>query len=164
MRLLVGLTVAASILAACEDNRVYQEYIDFEQRYWRVDDKPAFVFNIKDTSRKYNLYCNIRNAVSYPYSRLFVAYSLQDSTGKEIRKDMMNEFLFDAKTGKPFGTSGLGDLYDHQFLLVKDCAFQHTGKYKITFEQFMRTDTLQGILAVGLQIENATQKTGDDDE
>jgi gliding motility-associated lipoprotein GldH len=67
----------------------------------------------------------------------------------------MTEFLFDAKTGKPFGKSGIGDLYDHQFLLLQDYQFITAGKYHLELEQFMRQDTLPGILAVGVRVEKA---------
>ena len=58
------------------------------------------------------------------------------------------------KTGKPFGTSGLGDIYDHRFELLKDYQFPTRGKYRIKLEQMMRMDTLHGILAVGVRVEN----------
>jgi len=153
-RLLIVLSMAI-VLTACDDKRVYEEYTDFDKRYWMVTDKPAFEFEVPDTRQPYNVYCNIRNSNAYPYSRLFVTYYLQDSTGRELRKNMINEYLFDAKTGKPFGRSGLGDLYDQRFLLLKDHRFDKPGKYKVQFEQFMRTDTLQGIVAVGLRVEKA---------
>jgi gliding motility-associated lipoprotein GldH len=68
---------------------------------------------------------------------------------------MINSFLFDEKTGKPNGNSGLGDIYDQQFLLLKDYAFTQPGDYTIQFEQFMRTDSLQGVLAIGVRVEKS---------
>lgn len=153
MRFLSALAVTALILGACNDSRVYQEYKDFQEPYWLVTDKPEFEFIIEHPEQQYNLYCNIRNSVSYPYSRLFVTYSLQDSTGNDLHKALFSDFLFEPKSGKPFGSSGLGDLYDHEFLLLKNYQFKYAGKYKMKFEQFMRTDTLEGIFAVGLKIE-----------
>jgi gliding motility-associated lipoprotein GldH len=84
---------------------------------------------------------------------LFLNYALTDSAGVPVKTNLMNEFLFDAKSGEPFGESGLGDIYDHQFLLLKDFQFKNPGKYVMTFEQQMRADTLQGILAVGVRVE-----------
>jgi gliding motility-associated lipoprotein GldH len=155
MRIVGVLIVLGVMAAACDNTRVYEKYVDFDQRYWVVNEKPEFEFQIADTSRKYTIYSNVRNSVSYPWSRLFVTYYLQDSTGRDIRKDLINEYLFDVRSGKPFGESGLGDIYDHQFLLLKDYRFSQPGKYKMKFEQFMRTDTLQGILAVGLRVERS---------
>jgi gliding motility-associated lipoprotein GldH len=143
------------IMASCDDQRVYQEYNDFDQRYWLVNEQPSFEFTINDTATAYNIYCNIRNSTVYPYSRLFVNYTLQDSSGRELQKKLLNEFLFEAKTGKPFGKSGLGDLYDHQFTMIKNHRFQKAGTYRVKFEQFMRQDTLDGILSVGLRVEKA---------
>lgn len=143
-------------MASCDDQRVYQDYRDFKSRYWVASEQPSFEFSINDTATAYNLYCHIRNSTVYPYSRLFINYSLQDSSGNELQKNLLNEYLFEAKTGKPFGKSGLGDLYDHQFLIAKNKHFQKQGMYKVKFEQFMRTDTLEGILSVGLRVEKAT--------
>lgn len=154
MRVLIALCIAA-IAIACDDTRVYEQITDLEKRQWVVTDKPHFEFQIDDINQKYNLYGNIRNAVSYPYARFFFTYYLQDSSGVEIQKKLMTEFLFDQKTGKPLGKGGIGDLYDHRFLLLGDYQFKSKGKYRVEFEQFMRLDTLPGIFAVGLRVEKS---------
>ena len=63
--------------------------------------------------------------------------------------------LFDDKTGEPLGESGLGDIYQHRIPVKMNHRFDYAGKYKVSFEQFMRTDTLSGILGVGLRVERA---------
>ena len=153
MRVLLALCVAAMVLSACDDTRVYEQISDFENRQWISTDKPQFEFIIKDINQRYNVYSDIRNSVSYPYSRFFFTYYLQDSTGTDLQKRLITEFLFDAKTGKPYGKSGIGDLYDHRFLLLENYQFQYEGKYRVVFEQFMRMDTLPGIMSVGLRVE-----------
>jgi gliding motility-associated lipoprotein GldH len=155
MRAFLVLLIAAVLLFGCDDTRVYEQISDFESRQWIITEKPQFEFTIDDVNERYNLYSNIRNSVSYPYSRFFLTYYLQDSTGAEIKKELVGEHLFDASTGRPYGRSGIGDLYDHRFLLLKDYQFQNKGKYRVVFEQFMRMDTLPGILSVGLRVERA---------
>ncbi|MBA4057153.1 MAG: gliding motility lipoprotein GldH [Marivirga sp.] len=155
MRILPALCISVLFLTGCDDTRVFEQITDFEKRQWLIAEKPQFEFDIENINVKYNLYGDIRNSVSYPYSRFFFTYYLQDSTGVELQSKLMTEFLFDAKTGKPFGKSGIGDLYDHRFLLLRNYQFKHKGTYKVTFEQFMRMDTLPGILAVGLRVEKA---------
>jgi gliding motility-associated lipoprotein GldH len=153
MRSLIAITMLAVGLAACDSARVYEEIVDFDQRQWLASDIPAFEFDIIDTRTRYNIYADFRNAVSYPYARLFYTFELKDSTGLSIQKELKSEFLFDAKTGKPFGKSGIGDLYDHRFPLLTNHQFTSAGQYQITLEQFMRMDTLQGVLAVGIRVE-----------
>ncbi len=146
------------VLFSCDSNRVYEKNQDLEQRVWLSTEQPAFEFTVQDTTTAYNLYCNIRNSVTYPYSRIFINYSLQDSTGASATKSMISAFLFEEKTGKPFGTSGLGDVYDHQVPLLKNYSFKKSGKHVMKFDQFMRTDTLQGILAVGFRMETVVNE------
>jgi gliding motility-associated lipoprotein GldH len=152
MRLLVAL-VASVILFSCDDERLYEKNVSFNNRIWRQADKAEFEFTIDDNAAPYNLYLNVRNSVDYPYSRIFINYKLQDSLGMVLEKQLLNSTLFDVKTGKPYGTSGLGDIYDHQILVKKNHLFPNKGNYKISFEQFMRKDTLDGVLAVGLRVE-----------
>jgi gliding motility-associated lipoprotein GldH len=158
MRVLFLLCLLSILLVACDKARVYEQNTDFPQRHWIVSDKPEFEFTIERTMDKYMLYANIRNTVSYPYARLFFTYYLLDSTGTELQKKLVTQYLFDAKTGKPLGSSGLGDIYDHRFELLKDYQFKYPGKYRVKLEQFMRVDTLQGILAAGLRVENSANQ------
>lgn len=153
MRIAGYLLLGIMTLTSCDENRVYEKNEDLPQRQWMVTQRPEFEFLITNTDVRYNLYCNVRNEISYPYSRLFYTYYLRDSTGAELRTALNSHFLFDKKTGEPFGRSGLGDIYDHQFLLLENFEFRKPGKYAVQFEQFMRKDTLQGILSVGLRVE-----------
>jgi gliding motility-associated lipoprotein GldH len=158
MRFAWVFALAGMLLLACDDSRVYEKNVDFDQHMWLVGHKPEFDFQIADTTQPYNLYCNIRNSVAYPYSRLFFTYYLQDSIGLTLKKDLVNYTLFDAKTGKPEGASGLGDIYDQQIPILKNHKFSYVGTHKIKFEQFMRRDSLEGIFAVGVRIEKAVNE------
>jgi gliding motility-associated lipoprotein GldH len=154
MRIFILAGIIAMMVMGCDQSRVYEQNTDFNERYWIVNEKPEFEFTIEKPADKYTLYGNIRNSISYPYARIFFNYILLDSTGTQVEKKLVGQHLFDSKTGKPFGNSGLGDIYDHRFELLKNYQFKHRGRYKIRFEQQMRVDTLQGILAVGLRVEN----------
>lgn len=155
MRISVILSTIV-LLSSCDDSRVYEKNYDFKEREWLANESPSFEFTVSD-KQSFNLYFNLRNTVAYPYSRIFINYTLKDSTGLALKKEMIKTFLFDEKTGEPIGSSGLGDIYDQQILLLKDYNFKQPGTYTVQFEQFMRTDTLQGVLAVGLRVESVTK-------
>lgn len=146
------------LFASCDETRLYESNIDFESRQWLVQDKPVFTFVIPDTTLRYTLYCNVRNTEYYPNARLFFTYYLQDSTNQVLKTKLVSKFLFDSKTGAPFGSSVMGDIFAHQIPLLQNHRFQHTGNYSVVFEQFMRTDTLEGILTVGLRVERSTEE------
>lgn len=153
MRSFFGFTALIVILFSCDESRVYERNVDFNSRQWLISEKPEFEFEISDTLQTYNLFCNVRNSLDYPFARIFVRYYLQDSAGNILEKELVRQLLFDEKTGKPYGESGLGDLYDHRIPLINNYRFPYRGKYRIAFEQFMRTDTLSGVLAVGVRVE-----------
>ena len=155
MRSIFGFAIITVFLLSCDDERLYEKNTDFNSRFWFVNEKPEFEFEIPDSLQTYNLYCNVRNSLDYPYARIFLTYHLQDSSGTLLEKKLVSHMLFDEKTGEPFGESGLGDLYDHRILLKENQHFPYSGKFRIAFEQYMRTDTLAGILAVGLRVERA---------
>lgn len=152
MRNLVTVTLML-ILTACDSSRIYEKNHDFTQRWWIATEQPEFDFEITDYTQPCNLYFNVRNESVYPYANLYVTWHLLDSTGNELHQKLFTNFLFDKKTGKPLGQSGIGDIYDHRFLLLGNHVFPYNGQYTLRFEQFMRTDTLKGILAVGVRVE-----------
>lgn len=158
MKIILPVLVLTVFLTGCDESRVYEKNYDIENRTWRINDKPEFEFDITENQGSYNLYCDIRNAVAFPYSRLFFNYYLVDSAGVTLKKELKEVMLFDPKTGKPFGQSGLGDIYDHRIQILKGYHFPYNGAFKVRFEQYMRTDTLQGILAVGLRIEKNAEE------
>lgn len=158
MRLSVLFLFVLFIMSRCDDRRIYEYSHDFKERAWHVADTSRFEFAIKDTGKKYNVFYIVRNSLDYPYARLFVQYAMRDTTGVEIHKKLVTSYLFDQKTGKPFGQSGLGDIFDHRFILEDHFEFQRPGTYEVTLQQSMRLDTLPGILSVGVRIEEAEEK------
>jgi gliding motility-associated lipoprotein GldH len=93
--------------------------------------------------------------LEFPFSRIFVTYQLQDSTNNQLQSNLVSTYLFDQKSGRPNGSSGLGDLFDHRISLLRNYHFERPGVYNISLEQFNRQDTLQGVLAVGVRVEVA---------
>ena len=154
MRIYFSIAVSV-LLLGCDSKRVFEDNHEFQQRSWKTTDQVQFDFQIADTSRKYNVLMNIRNSLDYPYARIFVNYDLVKQDNISLSQKMIAEYLFDQKTGKPFGTSGIGDIYDHQIPLLKNYSFEKAGSYKIKLNQFMRMDTIAGILAVGIRVEKA---------
>lgn len=146
------------LLFSCDSDRLFEQNVTLENRYWRIDEPVTFDFKVEDSSKPYTIYYNVRNSLEYPYARLFIQYTLSDSTGLQIDKKLNSQFLFDQKTGIPLGQSGVGDVFDHQFLILEKHVFDYPGKYKLTIEQYNRQDTLRGILAIGARLETFKTK------
>ncbi len=157
MRIYFVVVIFIFLFFSCGNQRVFEDNIEFAERAWKISEPAKFDFQITDTLKKYNLLMDVRNSLEYPYARLFVNYKLTKDSSV-LSKEMIAAYLFDQKTGKPLGSSGLGDLYDHQFFILKNYSFKKPGRYQMKLEQFMRLDTIPGIIAVGLRVEEAEGK------
>ena len=140
-------------LFSCDSSRLYDENFDFEDRSWMTSVEPEFEFYIDDIDVGYDLFVNVRNETSYPNANLYFTYFLKDSTGRVLEEKLISEFLFDSKSGKPFGKTVLGDIFDHRFSLLQNYRFPQPGKYTVSYAHSMRTDTLRGVLAIGLRVD-----------
>jgi gliding motility-associated lipoprotein GldH len=151
-RFLVVLGFALA-LVSCDSKRVYETNKDFTDGLWPMRDTARFVFTIEDTTQTYNVLVNVRNTIDYETARLFMNYSLRDSSGKVMHKQMLEFFLFDRKTGEPFGESGLGDVYQNAFTVEPSIKFPYRGNYEAHLTHMMRVDSLQEVLSVGVRVE-----------
>ncbi|WP_400193628.1 gliding motility lipoprotein GldH [Hymenobacter sp. B81] len=144
-------------LAACDPARVYETNTDLPDYSWSVQNKPAFEFQIEDTTQVYDVYFNVRNASAYGYYNLYAKHTLTDPQGRVRSQLLHHMILMDPKTGEPLG-DGTGDIFDHQFLALPKQRFGTAGTYRIVLEQYMRQDVLPGIMAVGVRVAKAAEK------
>ncbi|MDX5348068.1 MAG: gliding motility lipoprotein GldH [Hymenobacteraceae bacterium] len=142
---------------SCDSNRVYEKNIDIPENSWEIENVPAFEFQIQDTTKQYNIYFNIRNAIFYEYYNLYVRYNLIGPDGQQISSGLHEIYLMDKTTGRPLG-SGAGDIFDHQVLALRNQTFEKTGTYKLQLKQYMRRDPLPGIMAVGIRVETIEEE------
>lgn len=140
-----------ALLTACDPSRVFEQNIDFPDYSWDVQQKPSFTFQIPDTTARYNLYFNVRNASGYGYYNLYLRQTLTGPAGPVGLPRLHELILMDPKTGEPRG-SGTGDIFDHQMLALPHLKFARPGAYTLTLEQYMRQDKLPGLMAVGLRV------------
>ncbi|KXK29823.1 MAG: gliding motility-associated lipoprotein GldH [Bacteroidetes bacterium OLB12] len=157
MRLLILFAAVTILISGCDNSRLFENYVEFKDRNWKIQEPVQFEFEITNTQQQYNLYYEVRNSLDYPWQRIFVNYQLTDSTGTTLSQKLVSDYLFE-KSGQPRGRSGLGDVYDHRFKILQDYSFKNPGKYKFTLQQENRQDTLAGILAIGFRIETASKK------
>jgi gliding motility-associated lipoprotein GldH len=146
---ILGILLITSIIS-CDRKRVFESYQTLGEKGWNKDSVVVFNVALKDTIRNHNLYVNIRNKGTYPYSNLWLFLSIGSPDGK-LRTDTV-EFSLAEPSGRWKG-SGIGDLHDNQILYKSSVYFPHKGKYTFRIKQGMRDNVLQGIRDVGLRIE-----------
>ena len=140
------------VFNACQNNGVYENYVEIPGHKWHKEHVASFEVEISDSLQMHNIYVNIRNTGKYPFSNLWLFVKQTDPDGKLI-EDKFECHLAD-DTGDWFG-SGFGDIFDLQVLYKPSVVFTRPGTYLFEIRQGMRGDFLPGIVNVGLRVEKA---------
>lgn len=148
-RIILFLTAAVAV--ACQTDTLVDQTVSLSENGWLQKNKIVIDFQVTDTVKLYDVQMAFRQSNEYPYYNLYFVPKILNPEGKVIKRVFAEAFLYDAKTGKPKG-SGLGDIYSHQYTIFKGLRFNKVGKYQISLEQYMRTDTLKGIVSAGASI------------
>jgi gliding motility-associated lipoprotein GldH len=110
-----------------------------------------FPFEIQDTLQSYDLRVAIRQSNDYPFYNLYFNCRVLDAQQGILKKGFAEAMLYDPKSGKPKG-GGVGDMYSHSYTIFKGLKFRRPGKYHVDLEQYMRTDTLTGVVSIGASL------------
>ena len=146
------VTACASILllSSCDNATLFEENRPIDKGMWDSENTFKFQATVPDTIHGYNVYLNLRNAGTYPYSNIFLFINTRFPSGS-IDRDTV-EIMLATKEGKWLG-KGLGDIWDNQILFKRNVTFPEKGEYTFEISQAMRLNPLPGIMDAGMRIE-----------
>lgn len=131
----------------CSDDRIYEDFQAVPSGNWGIQDTLRFDLGDLDLNGKKSMIA-VRFNEGYSFSNCYVRVISYDSAGVILENKLINVPLFDSKSGEPLG-KGIGSTYTKYDTLP--FSFKPETK-SLTFLQYMRTDQLNGIEAVGLKI------------
>lgn len=150
-RALIGIFILLSVISvACDNTRVYEEWLDIKDAQWNEDSSVCFTFNIEDSTALYNLNFGVRNTNLYPYQNLWLLtsidgpanFSYQDKVQMVLAKD----------NGEWYGRRS-ASLYTYTVRMYSGLQFAHPGEYRIELKHGMRQAELKGMSSVGVRLE-----------
>jgi len=144
------LLVTVGLNSCSKSTAYFEEYIEIPDQTWKQTNVPFFEFDISDTLQRYDMYFNIRHNKAYEWKNIWVFLTFE-VPGGQIDRDTL-EFVLQDGQSKWLGTSS-GDIRDGSFLFKTKARFPYIGKYKASFEQAMRTHTVEDITDIGLRLE-----------
>ena len=146
------------LLASCDKKRVFDEYKELDGK-WKKDNVLSFSFDQKDTVSKYNMFVNVRNNNSYPYSNLYLIVQLQEPGSKLTKVDTL-EYPMANADGSLMG-DGFTDVKESKLWYKENVRFPKAGKYTVSIQHAVRkggevpgVEELDGVTDVGLRIES----------
>ena len=159
--MLKGLTalLLGVLMVSCDGQTLISAYKSTDNGVWHKDSIMRFTFTDLDTLQPYNMFINVRNDKTYPYSNLFVIAELGFPNGDVVRDTL--EYEMAARDGQWLGT-GQGSLKENKLWYKENVVFPSSGVYTLELSQAMRKNgqvdgivELEGITDVGYQIEKS---------
>lgn len=143
-------------LSSCNTKVVSSEYKSLSGAVWNKEKVLEFSFSEMDTIQEYNLFINVRNDNTFPYSNLFLITSLSTPEG-EVLQDTL-EYNMALPDGTWLG-KGSGSLKENKLWYKENIVFPTSGVYTLEVSHAMRKNgnvqgiiALEGITDVGLEI------------
>ena len=139
------------LFSGCSETGLFEKVYFMKGNAWSVEDRPQFVFEVKDTSSRYQIYFLLRHADAYEYNNVWISLNSQLPGDSISRKERFDIPL--ASQNKWLGI-GMDDIFDHRVLLYRTpVKFSKPGQYIINIGHEMRVEPLEHVFNVGLRIE-----------
>jgi gliding motility-associated lipoprotein GldH len=145
-----NILVLLLMFNGCVHNTIYERNQKIESEGWNFDNQLVFITEIADTTSLHDIYINVRNNTSYPYTNLILFFTTEFPDGRQFR-DTVECILADRSgqwTGKGFGT-----IKSNSFHFRRDVWFPMEGEHTFTIQHAMREEYLQGLNDIGIRID-----------
>ena len=143
------------LFCSCDKKRVFDDYKSVGSA-WNKDSIVSFNLPELDSTKRYDLFINLRSNNNYPFNNLFLIVSLEKPNGY-TKVDTL-EYQMAEPDGTLLG-DGFTDIKESKLYYKENVKFR--GKYKLSIKQAVResgkvsgVNELDGITEVGLRIEN----------
>lgn len=148
------ILLLAVFFFSCDKERVFDEYKSVGSA-WHKDSVVSFNIPELDSTKRYNMFINIRDNDNYKFNNLFLIVSLEMPNG--FTKVDTLEYQMSEPDGTLLG-EGFTDIKESKLFLKEKVRFR--GTYKVNIKQAVRetgkvpgVKELEGITEVGLRIE-----------
>ncbi len=155
LRILLAF-VGVVFMVSCDSSIVRTEFKETDNGIWNKDSVMQFDFSGLDTIQQHNMFINIRNDNTFPYSNLFLIATLKYPNG-ETATDTL-EYIMALPDGTWLG-KGHGSIKENKLWYKENIVFPSSGVYTLSISQAMRKNgnadgiiNLEGVTDVGFEI------------
>lgn len=153
---LVASLIGLMGMVSCDENFVVSEYKATDQGAWDKSNIIEFTFADIDTVQSHNMFINVRNDGTFPYSNLFLIAELNFPSGETVKDTL--EYEMALPDGRWLGT-GQGSIKENKLWYKEGIVFPSFGVYTLRLSHAMRKNgsvegiaVLPGITDVGFEI------------
>ncbi len=149
--------LVALLVISCDKKRVFDEYKSVGNS-WHKDSVVTFKLPQFDSSKKYNLFVNVRDNNDYPFNNLFLIVALEQPNKKTLVDTL--EYQMANPDGTLMG-EGFSDVKESKLFYKDKEELKLKGEYKVHIKQAVRqtgkvagVENLKGITEIGFRVES----------
>lgn len=144
---LLGFLLITSLFTGCISS-VIDSNVEIADRRWTYRNHISTPFEIKDSSKAYNIYFKLRHTADYKYANIFILAHF-----KEGKKMVTRRYQYKlAKNDGEWLGSGSGNVFSYTLPMLTNYHFPRNGKFEIEIEQNMRDNPLLEVSDVGVLV------------
>lgn len=147
--------LAIVFLYSCQQKTQFSEFVSIEN-HWSKNTPITFEFQATDTTSFYDIFINLRNDETYPYSNIFLITKMEYADIQEVVDTL--EYEMATPQGEWLGKGF--SVKQSKLWYKENVKFSKQGTYKFSIWQADRklgenngVENLEGITEVGLQID-----------
>ncbi len=137
-------------LCSCGKKTIFEKYKKIDNYTWSSDAVISFDVDIKDTTKKYDIYVAVRHSEVYPFDNLYVGVDIFTPAGDKRSKDYYLELRNEDRS---FKGDVLGDIWDVKVQIMKNASFNSKGVHKFDISNLMQYINLPDVMEIGLIVE-----------
>lgn len=138
-------------VVSCQSDYYFSQ-IEIPKDAWTYNNSVEFIFPVEDTISTYDMHLEIDHLDSYPFQNLYMKL-VTELPNDSIYYQTVSFELSD-KAGYWLGTCQ-GPNCGIKIPIQTNIHFTQIGQYRLTLNQFTRTDSLTGIGQIALRISEA---------
>jgi gliding motility-associated lipoprotein GldH len=143
-----------ALLSSC--NYEYKGYVDDLGGGWEKGRTITFRPGIEDSTANYRIDLDLRHVYGFGHRSLKLRTRIESPSGKvRIEENEIQVRKNDGVQDPEYLGSCSGDICDLRAVLIQDIRFTERGEYRIDIRHRMASETLAGVLGVGLVLKSS---------
>jgi gliding motility-associated lipoprotein GldH len=142
--------LSLALMSSCGPDIVSRSTLKIQESGWSYPDTLSCAYTVADTQQVHDLLLDIGHSTSYGFQNLYVKIHTYFPSGRHLQQVVSLELA------DKFGTwqgHCSGETCHIRIPIQEGAYFQETGTYRLTIEQFMRTDPLPGVSSITFLLE-----------
>lgn len=155
MRILIPALALLLLSASCGKPVLIDRETTIPAHGWAVADSLEWRFEVADTLAVYDLLLDVRHSPSYAFQNCYVRFHTVFPNGQRL--DQVVSLELQAPGGQWLGERS-GEHCTLRIPIQQGAYFNRPGEHILRLEQYMRQDTLPGIEAFRLRVEDTGKR------